>query len=107
MTTKLKAAVKEIVSQFDKKYGTETDEVDFLYVYFCADMYISLNEIIFALENDLNFEILCSWYWFNLEHMRINLKTYWRRLQDMPEKSDIRDYHIYLLTERVNSNEKI
>ena len=104
MTATLKKEVDKIISQFDKKYETTTEEVDFLDVYFCADMYISLKNIIFAIENDLTFDVLYSWYYFELENMKINLRTYWKRLQDMPKECDIKDFHIYLLTEAVKKN---
>ena len=101
----LKKEVNSIIAEFDKKYETDTEEVDFICVYFCADMYIGFTDIIFALENNMPFDCFYHWYWFNIENMKINLKTYWRRLQDMPEGSDYKDYHIFLLTERCNKDE--
>ena len=105
-TDNLKTAVSEIIAEFDKRYETDTEEVDFLNVYTCADMYISLTDIIFALENGIDFDTFSHWYWFNLENMKINLKTYWRRMDDMSEGSDYKDYHIFLLTEKLDKYEE-
>lgn len=105
MTKKLRKAISEIIAQFEKKYEVEVEEIDFNAVYLCADMYVSFNDIVFALEKDISFNTFYSWYWFNLENMKINLKTYSRRLQDMLPEWDIKDYHIFLLTEVVNKYE--
>ena len=102
---KFENSVREYILAFDAKYETDTEEVDFANMYFVADMYLSLNDIRYCVDNDVEFDDLYAWYWFIVEtKCRINLNNYLRRKEDYPE-SDHKDLQIILLNEMIPSNE--
>jgi len=97
----LKNAVNAYIQGFDAKYETDTEEVDFMMLYTVADMYLSFVDIVYCIDNDIQFDDIYSWYWFTVETKgKINLQTYLRRKIDYPE-SDHKDFQIILLNEMI------
>jgi hypothetical protein len=101
LATDLTNAVNAYIKAFDAKHETDTVEVTFLELYEVADMYLSFIDIVYCINNDIQFDDLFEWYWFTNEtKCKINLQTYLRRKADYPE-SDHNDFQIILLNEMI------
>jgi hypothetical protein len=99
--TDLTNAVNAYIQDFDAKYETDTECVTFLALYEVADMYLSFVDIVYCIDNDIQFSDLYAWYWFNTNtKCKINLQTYLRRKADYQE-SDHKDFQIILLNEMI------
>jgi hypothetical protein len=101
LATDLTNAVNAYIKAFDAKYETDTEYVTFLELYEVADMYLNFVDIIYCIDNDIQFDDLYSWYWFTVEtKCKINLPTYLRRKLDYPETNH-QSLQIILLNEMI------
>ena len=105
----LNTAIDNIVKEFSKKYDVEVLVINNLCtydVYQCADMYIDLATITYCIKDDIQFDTLYNWYWFNLHNMRILLSKYIAEKSNVLPDCDVNEYHIYLLTKELKSYTK-
>jgi hypothetical protein len=97
----LTKAVNAYIKAFDAKYKTHTECVDFGLVYEVADMYLSFTDIVYCINNDIQFSDLYAWYWFITDtKCKINLQTYLRRKAEYPVTSH-EYFQIILLNEMI------